>query len=175
MAVLADRDIRNYLADGTLTITPLDPSQIQPASVDLCLGPLLLIPDPHEDGGYRQHDLRERSYRLYQHDFVLGATLETIGLPNTLTAVLAGKSSRAREGIQVECAGWVDPGWYGELTFEITRFRRGHVDLHLGMAIAQIVFQATLSPADRPYGHPDLKSKYQNSRGPVPSRAGGGA
>jgi dCTP deaminase len=171
VSVLTDHDLNDYLADGILTITPLDPGQVQPGSVDLRLGRLIKIDDPNADGGWRDHDLiNDGPYRLFQGEFILAATLERVVLPNVLAAVLAGKSSCARRGIQVEAAGWVDPGWDGELTFEITRFRRGASILEMGMPIAQIVFLSTLSPADKPYGHKDRQSKYQGSRGPVPSR-----
>lgn len=171
--ILPDHQIRSYLADGTLTITPLDDGAVRAASVDLRLGPELRIEDRNVPGGWRVHDLREHGdYRLYHGDFVLAATLERIALPPTLAGILAGKSSRAREGIQVEAAGYVDPGWDGELTMEVTRFRRGESRLTLGMKICQIRFEMLLAPAERPYGS-DHTSHYQGSRGPVPSRTEG--
>lgn len=168
--ILSDRDLRAYLADGIIEITPLADDAIRMASVDLRLGPVLMVEDLNEPTGWRTYDLREGPYRLYQGDFVLAATLERVRIGNTLAGILAGKSSRAREGIQVEAAGYVDPGWDGELTMEVTRFRRGMSTLTLGMKICQIRFETLLSPCERPYGS-DGTSHYQGSRGPVPSRA----
>jgi dCTP deaminase len=168
--ILSDRNIRQFIADGALSITPLSEHAIRPASVDLCLGPELKIEDRNVPGGWRVHDLREGGeYRLYHGDFVLAATLERVTLSDCVAGVLAGKSSRAREGIQVEAAGYVDPGWDGELTMEITRFRRGESKLTLGMPICQIRFELLLSPCERPYGS-DGSSHYQHSVGPVVSR-----
>ena len=179
--ILSDANIRQYIEYGRLSITPLDDAAIRPASVDLKLGPVLKVADPNADGGWRIHDLREHGpFRLYAGAFVLASTLERITLgdplrPETcnLAGILAGKSSRAREGIQVEAAGYVDPGWDGELTFEITRFRPGEPSkLTLGMPIAQIRFEMLLAPAERPYGS-DGSSHYQGSLGPVASRMAG--
>lgn len=167
--ILPDYIIRSSLADSSLEITPLDDTAIRPASVDLRLGPTLLIEDVNEPTGWREFDLRSGPYRLYHGDFVLAATLERVKLPATLAGILAGKSSRAREGIQVEAAGYVDPGWDGELTMEITRFRRGESKLTLGMRICQIRFEMLLAPCEKPYGS-DKTSHYQGSRGPVASR-----
>jgi dCTP deaminase len=168
--ILSDRTIREYLEAGTLEITPLVDGTIRPASVDLRLGAWIDIADENEPGGWRHHDLRERPFRLYHGQFVLAATLEAVTLPADLAGILAGKSSRAREGIQVEAAGYVDPGWSGELTIEVTRFRPGTSILTLGMPICQIRFETLTTAAERPYGS-DQTSHYQFSRGPVPSRA----
>lgn len=169
--ILPDFVIRARIADGTLGVTPLAEGAVRPASVDLRLGPVLKVADPNADGGWRIHDLREQgTFRLYAGAFVLAATLERITLPANVAGILAGKSSRAREGIQVEAAGYVDPGWDGELTFEITRFRPGDPSkLTLGMLIAQIRFEMLLAPCERPYGS-DSSSHYQGSIGPVASR-----
>lgn len=174
MSILSDRTIREYIATGRLDIRPLGDRAIRAGSVDLRLGPLLMIADPNETDGWRAHDLRERPFRLYHGSFVLASTLETVTLPADLAGILAGKSSRAREGIQVEAAGYVDPGWQGELTIEVTRFRPGASLLELGMPICQIRFETLTTPAEHPYGS-DATSHYQNSRGPIPSRTAGGA
>ncbi len=170
MSVLSDADIRAALASGHLVVTPLAEQAIRPASVDLRLGPLLTIPDPNSEDGWRTHDLREAPYRLYQGGFVLGHTLEWIEVPNTLAGVLAGKSSRAREGWVLENAGWVDPGWKGELTLELSNLAPGHVMAIVSMLIGQIRLEMLTSPCEQPYGS-DQTSRYQGSRGPVPSRA----
>jgi len=169
VAILSDRDIRSAIDTGEIEVVPLEDGAIRPASVDLRLGARMRIADPNEPDGWRYHDLRERPLRLYHGSFVLAHTLETVTLPNDLAGVLAGKSSRAREGIQVEAAGYVDPGWSGELTIEVTRLRPGVSVLTLGMPICQIRFETLSSPAERPYGS-DRTSHYQGSRGAVPSR-----
>lgn len=174
MSLLSDRCIRDLLAHGGLGIEPLGEDAVRPASVDLRLGPSLLIPDDNQDTGYREHDLREAPYRLYQGGFVLGHTLETVVLPAWLAGVLAGKSSRAREGLVVESAGYVDPGWRGELTLELANLAPTPAVLTLGLRIAQIRFERLFLPSEKPYGS-DHTSHYQSSRGAVPSRARGEA
>lgn len=174
MSVLSDASIRAALADGTLAIHPLGEDAIRPASVDLRLGALLTIADPNEPDGWRVHDLREMSYRLFRGVFVLGHTLETVTISDSLVGVLAGKSSRAREGLIVESAGFVDSGWSGELTMEMATLHPAGNRLVLGQPICQIHFSTLTTLCERPYGHADLKSHYQGSTGPVPSRACGG-
>lgn len=171
--ILPDALIRDRIDSGDIVITPLGENAVRPASVDLRLGALLTIPDPNSPDGWRTHDLREAPYRLYQGGFVLGHTLEWIEVPDTLAGVLAGKSSRAREGWVLENAGYVDPGWKGELTVELANLAPGYVLAELGKPIGQIRFEMLLVACERPYGHADLRSSYQNSRGPVMSRAGG--
>ena len=167
MTILSDRDIRAYLAGGVLHIDPLGPEAIRPASVDLRLGPALLIDTP--DGHRTHHLIDDGPYRLHRPDFVLGATLERITIPNTLAGVLAGKSSRAREGLVLESAGYCDPGWDGALTVELTNLSPRPVVLTVGMWIGQIRFETLLSRCSRPYGS-DASSHYQFSTGPVESR-----
>lgn len=170
IVILNDGAIRLYMAERGLVVRPLGEHAIRPASIDLRLGALLQIADVNEPDGWRVHDLRESPYRLMHGAFVLGHTLEWVEIPPTLAGVLAGKSSRAREGIQVEAAGYVDPGWRGELTVEIAKLRPGTSLLTLGMPICQLRVEMLLAPAEAPYGS-DETSHYQNSRGPVPSRA----
>lgn len=168
--ILSDVDITAALDADEVVIRPLGPDAVRPASVDLRLGPILSIPDPNEPDGWRTHDLRTAPFRLYHGSFVLGHTLEWIEVPPTLAGVLAGKSSRAREGWVLENAGYVDPGWKGELTLELANLAHGYVMATLGMQIGQIRFETLSSPCARPYGS-DASSHYQNSRGAVPSRA----
>jgi dCTP deaminase len=167
--ILPDRVLREYLADGRLVVTPLGEAAVRPASIDLRLGALLMVADVNEPDGYRCHDLRSAPYRLMDGAFVLGHTLEWVEIPPMLAGVLAGKSSRAREGVQVEAAGYVDPGWRGELTVEIAMLRPGVTVLSLGMPICQLRLEMLLVAAETPYGS-DGTSHYQASRGPVPSR-----
>lgn len=167
--ILADRNLRAALEEGSLIVTPLATDAIRPASIDLRLGPLLTIPDPNSTDGWRVHDLRESPYRLYPSGFLLGHTLEWVEIPPDLAGILAGKSSRAREGLIVESAGYVDSGWKGELTLEIGTLHPDGNWLMVGMLIAQIRLEQLLSPCEKPYGS-DATSRYQGSRGPVASR-----
>lgn len=171
MTVLSDYDLHRRLAPGAeqrLIVEPLGTGAVQPSSIDLRLGPDLLIATPD---GYRPHSLtNDGPLRLFQHAFILGATLEWIEVPDDLVGVLVGKSSRAREGLQVEAAGFVDPGWRGNLTLEIVMLSPFPTFLMAGEMIAQLHVQLLLSRCDRPYGS-DGVGRYQNSTGPVESRA----
>lgn len=167
--ILPDSMIRERLDSGSIVITPLGEDAVRPASVDLRLGPTIMVAQLQADEPWRIFDLREQSYRLSRGDFVLGATLEWIEIPDTLVGILAGKSSRAREGLIVESAGYVDPGWRGELTLEITTRAPGVTTIYLGMPICQIRFEMLLVPCERPYGTNGDGSHYQSSRGPVES------
>lgn len=195
MTVLSDVSIREALAYGTIAITPLGGDAIRASSVDLRLGPILKIDDLNAPGGWRDHDLREGPFRLYRGVFVLGATLERvrvgavdapypgilgrllswIGMRRQyhLCADLKGKSSRAREGLVLENAGFVDPGWDGELTTEMEMRKSGFLLLTLGMKIGQIRFSRLDTRSEHPYGS-DETSHYQHSKGPVASRTQGG-
>lgn len=154
--------------DG-LIITPFNADDVQPSSVDLRLGPELKIATP--DGFREWHLGDDGALRLHRPDFILAATLEWIEIPTDLVGVLVGKSSRAREGLCIEDAGYVDPGWKGNLTLEISNRCPMPVLLTLGMRIAQIRFEPLMGDCDRPYGSAGLGSHYQNSLGPVLSRA----
>lgn len=173
MTILSDRDLRAALDAGIVEVTPLGDGAIRSSSIDLRLGPVLRIDDPNEPDGWRVHDLREAPFRLYPGTFVLGATLERVRLADTVCADLKGKSSRAREGLVLENAGFVDSGWDGELTTEMVMLRRRELLLTVGMWIGQLRVYRLSSQCAHPYGS-DATSHYQGSRGPVPSRTGGG-
>ncbi len=167
--ILPDHEIGARVNSGSIRIVPWCPAALQPSSVDLRLGPILLLATPD---GWREHRLDEAGpLYVYQHQFLLGATLEYVVVPPDLVAVLAGKSSIARQGLQVEAAGYVDPGWRGCLTLELHHTSPVPVHLSHGMHICQIRFEALVSAAARPYGAPGLGSRYQGSIGPTPSRA----
>ncbi len=162
--ILSDASIEQRLASGSLVIKPLVPGSIQPASIDLHLGAMIKIATPD---GYREHDLSVHgSYRLNQPDFILGATLEWVEIPHDLVGILVGKSSRAREGIQVEAAGYVDPGWRGNLTLEIAHLSPLPAILFSGMPICQLKLERIEGTVAHPYD-----GRYQDSMGPVASRA----
>ncbi len=169
--ILADYDIRQALKTGGLVIEPLlEP--IQPASVDLRLGPDYIRPS----GGlidYREGRRPEPYLQaigatliLQPGHFVNVATLEYIEIPNGMVGIIVGKSSRARDGLQVESAGYVDPGWKGNLTLELKNLGPFIFALHPGDKIAQIRFELTVSKSERIYGDPELGSHYNGATGP---------
>ncbi len=162
--ILSDRELRVWLANGSIVVRPLAENAVQPASVDLRLGSLLRIA---EYRGYREHHLVDDGpFWMSQFSFILASTMEWVETGNH-AAVLAGKSSRAREGLILENAGYVDPGWRGELTLELFALSPRPRLLTHGMLIGQIRFETLSSPCERPYGSEGLGSHYQNSRGPV--------
>lgn len=170
MTILSDTDIRAALYAKRIVVRPLTEDAIQPSSIDLRLRSEVRF--SAIDGRWRTHHLvNDGPIRMYQGAFVLGATLEWIEVPNDLVGVLVGKSSRAREGFAVEAAGYVDPGWRGNLTLELSNRSPEPLWLMPGMLIAQIRFEQLSSPCARPYGSVGLNSRYQDSEGPVASRA----
>ena len=162
---LCDRDIRYEMTTG-LVITPVEDIQFQPASVDLRLGNELRTPD---DGVlYR---LTATGFVLQPFAFLLGDTLEYLEIPPYLSAELYGKSSLGRIGLQVHCtAGFVDPGFKGTLTLELSTLSEQGIVLRPGMPVGQLCIDQMSGPADRPYGHPELKSKYMSQSGPTLAR-----
>ena len=180
--VLSDRDIRIALEQKRITIEPLQDSDSQPASVDVHLDKKILVfrnsrrpfIDIHEDVSdlTEMVEIKEGTpFILHPGEFVLGSTLESIGLPDDLVARLEGKSSLGRIGLLIHStAGYVDPGWNGNLTLELSNVNNLPVTLYYGMKIGQISFTELSSPSDRPYGSADLGSKYQGQKEPTASR-----
>lgn len=181
--VLSDRTIREELERGRIVIRPLAHHAIQPSSVDLHLGGRVLvfrnIRRPYIDVRESAEDLVEpvdlnedKPFFLHPGEFILATTREWVELPDDLVARLEGKSSLGRLGLLIHStAGYVDPGWKGHLTLELTNVASLPITLYLGMPIGQISFLKLTTPAERPYGSPGLGSKYQGSVEPVPSRA----
>ena len=180
--ILSDGTIRRLLAEGSLIIEPLEPDQVQPASVDVRLGDSFLVFRNHSaeviDPFQRPTDLMEtvavaqgQAFVLHPGEFVLGTTLEMIGLPDDLVARVEGKSSLGRLGLLIHAtAGFVDPGWSrGQITLELSNVATLPIKLWPGMKIGQLSFHRLDAPAERPYGHPDLNSKYVGQVGPVAS------
>lgn len=181
--ILSDGTIRALLADGSLVIEPLEPDQVQPASVDVRLGDSFLVFRNHSaeviDPFDRPSDLMERidvpegsAFVLHPGEFVLGTTLEAIGLPDDLVARVEGKSSLGRLGLLIHAtAGFVDPGWTkGQITLELSNVATLPIKLWPGMRIGQLSFHRLDAAAQRPYGHPELNSKYVGQTGPVASQ-----
>lgn len=165
MTFLTDASIKNRLADGDLVVEPLeDEDQIQPASVDLRLDDLFGI-----NGRVQEQD----KLYLYPGQFVLGATLENVELDRCHIGLLAGRSSLARKGVAVHItAGFVDPGWQGQLTLELANFGPDPVSLYPGDRVCQIIFWEALGPVDRSYTEKD-DAEYHDADGPKFSKIEG--
>lgn len=180
--VLSDRSIRLALAKGRIVIDPCDPDDIQPSSVDLHLGEDFQVfrnsRYPYIDPAREQPGLTEQvtasveePFVLHPGEFALGTTVERISLPDDIVGRLEGKSSLGRLGLLIHStAGYVDPGWDGRLTLELSNVANLPILLTPGMKIGQISFAEMTTPVDRPYGHPELGSKYQGQERATPSR-----
>ena len=180
--ILSDKTIREEIDAGRIVIEPLDKDCIQPSSVDLhldryfrvFLNHTMRVIDVKED----QEELTELieigeddSFVLHPGEFVLGSTSERVTLPDDLVARLEGKSSLGRLGLLIHStAGFVDAGWDGHLTLELSNVANLPIALYPGMKIGQISFLRMTTPADAPYGSASVGSKYQGQRGPTPSR-----
>lgn len=181
--ILSDRTIREQVDAGRIVIEPFDPACVQPSSVDLHLDRYFRVFRNHTMGhiDVRQNleeltelvELTEDEvpFILHPGEFVLGSTLERVAVPNDLVARLEGKSSLGRLGLLIHStAGFVDAGWDGQLTLELSNVASLPITLYPGMKIGQISFIQMTTDADRPYGTGELGSKYQGQVGPRPSR-----
>ncbi|MEI7592910.1 MAG: dCTP deaminase [Actinomycetes bacterium] len=180
--ILSDRSIREELDAGRIVIEPLLPNSIQPSSVDLHIDRYFRVfrnhTMSHIDVKQNLEDLTElvemeedNPFMLHPGEFVLGSTLERVALPTDLVARLEGKSSLGRLGLLIHStAGFVDAGWDGQLTLELSNVANLPITLYSGMKIGQISFMRMTTPADVPYGSSAVGSKYQGQRGPRPSR-----
>ena len=180
--VLSDRTIKQMLDQGRIVVDPLGVNCIQPASIDVHLDRQLLVfrnsRRPYIDVREDMNDLTElltieddRPFMLHPGEFVLGSTLEHIELPDDLVARLEGKSSLGRVGLLIHStAGYVDPGWKGHLTLELSNVANLPITLYQGMKIGQISYAQLSTAADRPYGSPGLGSKYQGQLQPTASK-----
>lgn len=180
--ILSDRSIREELAAGRLAIDPFDDDLVQPSSVDLRLdhrvlvfrdqaGAVLDVREPTDDFMEMREYAPGEPIILRPREFVLGSTVERVTVPDYLVGRLEGRSSLGRLGIVVHStAGYVDPGFSGRITLEISNLATVPVALYPGMRIAQISFTRMTSPAEKPYGKKGLGSKYQDQDAPTPSR-----
>ena len=182
MTVLSDRTIKMMLSEGKIVVEPLGDGCIQPASVDVHLDKHILVfrnsrrpfIDVREDLSdlTEMEEISDQPFMLHPGEFVLGSTLETIEIPDDLVARLEGKSSLGRVGLLIHStAGYVDPGWKGHLTLELSNVANLPITLYHGMKIGQLSFLQLSTPADNPYGSPELGSKYQGQTVPTASRA----
>ncbi len=185
-SVLSDGTIARLVEEGHIRIEPWLPEMVQPASVDLRLGPSFRVFHNHRAAAIDLDDppanLTEQvtitdddPFVIHPGEFVLGRTLEYVELPNDVVARIEGKSSLGRLGLIVHAtAGFVDPGFKGTLTLEITNLTRVPIVLWPGKPIAQLSFMTLDRPAERPYGHPDLGSHYAGQVDATESRYEGG-
>ena len=181
-SVLSDGTIRRLVEEGRIVIDPWDESLVQPASVDLRLGDSFRVFHNHRvtaiDLRDPPRDLTEEvtlsgdePFAVHPGEFVLGRTLESVAIPDDIVARIEGKSSIGRLGLIVHAtAGFVDPGFRGTLTLEITNLTRVPIKLYAGLPIAQLSFMTLDAPAVRPYGSPELGSHYQDQVAATESR-----
>lgn len=169
--ILSDKTIFNMLKNGRLSIEPLENYQIQPASVDICLGNTFSMIEDSSDGiialnkhiNYKVFETEK--YLLLPGQFVLATTKEYFSLPNDITAFVEGRSSLGRLGLFIQNAGWVDPGFEGEITLELYNANRCAIELQSGRRIGQLVFAQLDQEALNSYS-----GKYQKQRGATGSR-----
>jgi len=181
--LLSDRDIRAEIDDKRVVLEPYDEGMIQPSSVDVRLDRFFRVFEnhryPHIDPAEDQPDLTrqveppgDEPFILHPGEFVLGSTYEVITLPDDVAARLEGKSSLGRLGLLTHStAGFIDPGFSGHVTLELSNVATLPIKLWPGMKIGQLCFFRLSSPAENPYGSAKYGSRYQGQRGPTPSRS----
>ena len=180
--VLSDRTIRRLLAEGRIGIDPFDEHLVQPSSVDVRVDRYFRVfrnsRYPYIDVKQQMEELTElvettddEAFILHPGEFVLASTLERITLPDDLVARLEGKSSLGRLGLLIHStAGFIDPGWDGHVTLELSNVANLPITIYVGMTIGQLSFVQLTEPAEKPYGSAEVGSKYQGQTGPTPSR-----
>jgi dCTP deaminase len=180
--VLSDRTIRRLVDAGRIGVEPFDPGLMQPSSLDVRVDRFFRVfrnsRYPYIDVKTEQEELtelvevqEEEPFILHPGEFVLGSTLERITLPDDLVARLEGKSSLGRLGLLIHStAGFIDPGWDGHVTLELSNVANLPITIYPAMKIGQLSFVQLTEPAEHPYGSAGIGSKYQGQRGPTPSR-----
>jgi dCTP deaminase len=181
--LLSDRDIRAEIDSGRVCLDPYDEAMIQPSSVDVRLDRFFRVFEnhryPHIDPAEDQPDLTravepdgDEPFILHPGEFVLGSTYEVVTLPSDVAARLEGKSSLGRLGLLTHStAGFIDPGFSGHVTLELSNAATLPIKLWPGMKIGQLCFFRLSSPAENPYGSEKYGSRYQGQRGPTQSRS----
>ena len=171
--IISDNGLLQMLADGSLGVSPMTPEQIQPASIDLRLGFEFLVPDnktkiidirKQPDGTARTVDAKQ-GFIINPGEFVLATTMETIKIPDTHTAWLEGRSSIGRRGLFIHNAGWIDPGFEGEITLELLNANSRPLRVYPEIRVAQLILCELETACKNPY-----RGKYQNQSGVVQSR-----
>jgi dCTP deaminase len=180
--VLSDRTIARLIDEGRIVIDPYDDALLQPSSVDVRVDrffrvfhnaryPYIDVKEPQEELTELVEIGDDQPFILHPGEFVLGSTLERVVLPDDLVARLEGKSSLGRLGLLIHStAGFIDPGFDGHVTLELSNVANLPITIYHGMKIGQISFVQLSEPAEKPYGSGDLGSKYQGQMGPTPSR-----
>jgi dCTP deaminase len=180
--VLSDRTIARLLEEARIEIDPYDETLLQPSSVDVRVDrlfrvfansryPFIDVKQPQEDLTELVEIEEDNPFILHPGEFVLGSTLERIRLPDDIVGRLDGKSSLGRLGLLIHStAGFIDPGWNGHVTLELSNVANLPITIYYGMKIGQLSFVQMTEPAAAPYGASGLGSKYQGQRGPTPSR-----
>ena len=181
--LLSDREIRAELDSGRVVLEPYDPAMLQPSSVDVRMDRYFRLFDNHKyaviDPSIEQPDLTrlvevdaDEAFVLHPGEFVLASSYEVITLPHNIAARLEGKSSLGRLGLLTHStAGFIDPGFTGHVTLELSNVANLPIKLWPGMKIGQLCLFRLSSPAEKPYGSGATGSRYQNQRGPTPSRS----
>ena len=181
--LLSDRDIRSEIQSGRVAVEPFDEAMIQPSSVDVRLDKFFRVFENHKysviDPSIEQAELTREviaedneAFILHPGEFVLASTYEIITLPDDIAGRLEGKSSLGRLGLLTHStAGFIDPGFSGHITLELSNVANLPVKLYPGMKIGQLCLIKLSSPAEHPYGSAIYASRYQGQRGPTPSRS----
>lgn len=181
--LLSDRDILVEIDAGRVALEPWDPGMLQPSSIDVRLDRFFRVFENHRypviDPAAEQPELTrlvepegDEPFVLHPGEFVLGATYEQVSLPDDIAARLEGKSSLGRLGLLTHStAGFIDPGFTGHVTLELSNMATLPIKLYPGMKIGQLCFFQLSSPAEHPYGESVNQSRYQGQRGPTPSRS----
>ena len=185
MAILSDKTIKEYLEEGKIVIDPLkDEQQIQPSSVDMRLGdefkvfkeirkPYIDPKDEEDIAEYMESSTvpEGEAFIIHPNEFALATTQEYVKVPDDLVARVEGRSSMGRLGVTMHVtAGYVDPGFEGRITLEISNIGAMPVALYPGQRVCQLVFETMTTPAELPYGHPKRNSKYMKQLKPESSR-----
>jgi len=180
--ILSDRSLREAVESERIVIEPFDPELVQPSSIDLRVDRIFRVFRNHTAGVIDvKRDMADLTelvetpeggvFMLHPGEFVLGSTLERVGMPDDLVGRVEGKSSLGRLGLLIHStAGFVDPGFNGHITLELANVASLPITLYPGMKIGQISFMEMTTPADAPYGKGATGSKYQGQRGPTPSQ-----
>ena len=181
--LLSDRDLLREIDNKRVAVEPFDLEMVQPSSIDVRLDRMFRVFDnhkyPHIDPSIEQEDLTrlvepegDNPFILHPGEFVLGSTLEVVSLPDDLAGRLEGKSSLGRLGLLTHStAGFIDPGFSGHITLELSNVATLPIKLFPGMKIGQLCIFRLSSPADQPYGSDKYGSRYQGQRGPTASRS----
>jgi dCTP deaminase len=181
--LLSDRDIRKEIESTRISLEPFDADMIQPSSVDVRIDRYFRVFEnhryPHIDPSIEQAELTrlvepatDEPFILHPGEFVLGSTYEVVSLPDDVSARLEGKSSLGRLGLLTHStAGFIDAGFSGHITLELSNAATLPIKLWPGMKIGQLCFFRLTSPAEAPYGSGASGSRYQGQRGPTPSRS----